>query len=232
VQANLSKILYVEAAHSNPNGGEPQQRLHGHSYKIEVLAQGEVDPNVGWIGDYGELKQRFQGIYAQLDHGYLNELPGLEEDTTLPALERWIVETPGEQPPWFAGVRVSIVGDLTFNPISLPPNPTEDLPQRLFMTFEAAQSLPQLPGQHPCKKIHGHSYRLEVATPDLDTLKPHLQKLYNHLDHQFLNEIPGLQQATCERTCAWIWNYLKDQNQTPIAIVIQETASARCIYRG
>lgn len=232
MRAKLSKILYLEAAHRNPGGTLAQQRLHGHSYKIEVLASGEVDPSVGWIVDYGELKALFQGVYAQLDHCYLNEIPGLEEDTRLPALERWIVAQLGARAPWFDGVRVSIVGDLCYNPVRLGPSVPEELPERIFMTFEAAQSLPQLPGEHPCKKIHGHSYRLEVAADDLDALELHLAVLYETLDHQFLNEIPGLDQATCERSCAWIWKWLRARGCQPTAMVIQETGSARCIYFG
>ena len=232
MRANLSKVLYVEAAHRNPAGGDAQRRLHGHSYKVEVLATGEVDPAVGWIVDYGELKSLFQGVYGRLDHAYLNEVPGLEEDTTLPALERWIVAQLGTQAAWFDGVRVSIVGDLCFRPVRLAASVAEGLGARIFMTFEAAQSLPQLPEGHPCQKLHGHSYRLEVAAEDLDALEMHLGALYELLDHRFLNEVPGLEQATCERSCAWIWEWLVGRRCAPTGMVIQETGSARCVYFG
>ncbi len=230
MQAKLAKTLYVESAHRNPAGGPAEQRLHGHSYRIEVLAEGEVDPAIGWIVDYAELKQLFGPLYDALDHAYLNEVPGLEGDTTLPAIEQWILARMTAQPDWFAGVRVSIVGDLCYNPILLPACPREGLPDRVRITFEAAQSLPQLPGAHPCKVIHGHSYRLEVGAEDLDAMGPHLAALYETLDHRFLNEVPGLEQATCERTCAWIWQWLGERGGAPTVIVIQETPSARCIY--
>ena len=85
MKAYLEKIIYVEAAHRNPAGGPAQQRLHGHSYRIELLSEGEVDPGLGWIVDYRDLKRLFNPIEDRLDHAYLNEIPGLEEDVSLRA---------------------------------------------------------------------------------------------------------------------------------------------------
>ena len=73
MKAHLSKIFFVEAAHRNPAGGEAQQRLHGHSYRMEVLAAGPPEAEAGWVVDFGVLKYHFGPIYDQLDHAYLND---------------------------------------------------------------------------------------------------------------------------------------------------------------
>lgn len=236
MRTHLAKILYFEAAHRNPQGAAPQQRLHGHSYKVELLADGDVDPILGWIVDYGDLKALFQPIHDQLDHAYLNEVPGLEEDATLDGVKRWIERRLAERgspaPPWFGGIRLSILGDLAFRPVRLPARETEGLPERIRFRFEAAQSLPQLPEGHPCRRIHGHSYQVEVGASGLDGLEAQLEALYGELDHQYLNDIEGLEHATCERICRWMWEWLEARALRPAAIVVQETSSARCIYYG
>jgi 6-pyruvoyltetrahydropterin/6-carboxytetrahydropterin synthase len=232
LEAHLTKIAYVEAAHRNPKGNEKQQRLHGHSYKVEILAKGGLDPEVGWIVDYSQLKRLFRPLYDQLDHACLNDIPGLEDDTTVPALERWIDAHLTPKPAWYNGVRVSIDGDLAFMPHRLPPNPFEKLPERLIFSFEAAQSLPQLPATHPCNCIHGHSYRFEVGTQNLDALESHLRAIYDELDHTYLNEVAGLECATCERICKWVWDRLVAAGEAPTVVVVQETYTARCIYYG
>jgi len=231
LNAHLSKIFFVEAAHRNPDGNEAQQRLHGHSYRIEVLAEGPPDPEIGWVVDFAALKHHFGPIYDQLDHACLNDLPGLE-DTTLPGLKRWIEERLEPCPEWLTGVRIAIVGDRCFRPVRFAADEFTALPARVRFTFEAAQSLPKLPGNHPCKAIHGHSYCMEVGAGDLDGLEPHLGALYVVLDHQYLNDIPGLGHATCERICAWVWDWLNERGVTPTVVVVQETASARSAYFG
>lgn len=232
MKAHLVKSLFVEAAHRNLDGGLVQQRIHGHSYRIDILASGTPCESIGWVVDFAELKRLFYKLEEQLDHAYLNDLPGLEGQPTLPNLERWILAQLTERPPWLEGVRVHILGDLAFRPQRLPAIPEERLPERIRFTFEAAQSLPHLPGDHPCKVLHGHSYRIEVGAEDLDGLIPHLEAIYRELDHDNLNDIPGLEQATCERICAWLWNRLSKAGNELTVVVVQETNSSRCLYYG
>src|SRR5205807_1580067 len=80
-----------EAAHRLPNVPEGHKcaRLHGHSYRVEVHVRGEVYPDTGWIMDFAEIKGAFQPLHEQLDHYYLNEVPGLENPTS-EILARWI----------------------------------------------------------------------------------------------------------------------------------------------
>ncbi|MBT8138199.1 MAG: 6-carboxytetrahydropterin synthase QueD [Gammaproteobacteria bacterium] len=80
----LYKEFGFEAAHRLPNvpEGHKCQRLHGHSFKVRIDVQGDVDPALGWLVDYAELKEAFDPLHEQLDHHYLNDVPGLENPTS------------------------------------------------------------------------------------------------------------------------------------------------------
>ena len=80
----LAKDFHFEAAHRLPNAGEnhPCRHLHGHSYRVEVVVEGEVDPQTGWVCDYGQISEKMDPIVRQLDHQYLNDIPGLENPTS------------------------------------------------------------------------------------------------------------------------------------------------------
>jgi 6-pyruvoyltetrahydropterin/6-carboxytetrahydropterin synthase len=231
VKVELTKSLYAEAAHRNPNGGPAQQRLHGHSYRIDLVAEGEVTSDLGWLVDFADIKRAFAPLHDRIDHGDLNEIDGLE-DTRKEGLRRWILDQLQPKLPVLRDVRVVIEGDCAFRPVELPPEPVEGLPARLRFTFEAAQYLPQLPQEHPCRRLHGHSYRIEVAADDLRALRPELKEIYGLLDHTCLNEFSGLEQATCEVICQWLWKRLAPRVTDLRALAVQETDTARCIYRG
>lgn len=87
----LFKEFQFEAAHRLPHvpQGHKCGRLHGHSFLVRIEISGEVDPHTGWIMDFADLKARFQPIYDQLDHHYLNEITGLENPTS-EVLAHWI----------------------------------------------------------------------------------------------------------------------------------------------
>jgi 6-pyruvoyltetrahydropterin/6-carboxytetrahydropterin synthase len=93
VKTELFRLYTVEAAHRLPNvpPGHKCQRLHGHSFKITLHIGGEVDPKTGWIIDFGEVDRAFEPLFEQLDHHYLNEVPGLENPTS-ELLARWVLE--------------------------------------------------------------------------------------------------------------------------------------------
>lgn len=89
----ISRTFRIEAAHRLPNvpAGHKCARLHGHSFVIEVHVAGPVDPVLGWVMDFAELKAAFAPLHEALDHRYLNEVPGLENPTS-ENLARWIWE--------------------------------------------------------------------------------------------------------------------------------------------
>jgi 6-pyruvoyltetrahydropterin/6-carboxytetrahydropterin synthase len=79
----ITKAATFDAAHCLPNGpaGSPYTRLHGHSFRVEATVRGEAVAPVGWVADLGELDQALKAVAAELDHGMLNEKPGLESPT-------------------------------------------------------------------------------------------------------------------------------------------------------
>lgn len=89
----IFKRFTIEAAHRLPNVPEGHKcaRLHGHSFQIELRIRGELDPHTGWVMDFADVKTAFAPLYRQLDHHYLNDIPGLENPTS-EQLAVWIWE--------------------------------------------------------------------------------------------------------------------------------------------
>ena len=52
------------------------------------------------------------------------------------------------------------------------------------------------------------------------------------LDHGYLNDIEGLESPTIEIMAAWFWRKLEPQLPGLAEIVIYETPTARCSFRG
>lgn len=110
-------------------------------------------------------------------------------------------------------------------------------------TFEAAHRLPNLPSDHKCSRLHGHSFRCEVRVSgevgrdtgwivDYAEIKTAFAPLHEQLDHRFLNEVEGLSNPTSELIARWIWDRLKPSLPGLSAIVLRETCTAGSIYRG
>ncbi len=115
----------------------------------------------------------------------------------------------------------------------------------IFNTFhiEAARRLPHLPAGHPCSRLHGHSFRIEVrlAGPlherlgwvaDFADIERAWATVHAELDHRYLNDIPGLENPTSEHLALWIWNRLKPVLPQLSRILVQETATSGCMYEG
>lgn len=110
-------------------------------------------------------------------------------------------------------------------------------------TIEAAHRLPNLPESHKCWRLHGHSFRVEIhaAGPltaregwvvDFADVTRAFTPIYDQLDHHYLNEIPGLENPTSEILARWIWARLKPALPLLSQVVVRETCTAGCIYRG
>jgi len=85
------KQFTFEAAHLLPHvpEGHKCKRLHGHSFRVRVCVDGEVNPELGWVVDFADLAEAFEPLRQQLDHYYLNEIEGLDNPTS-EVLARWI----------------------------------------------------------------------------------------------------------------------------------------------
>ena len=110
-------------------------------------------------------------------------------------------------------------------------------------SIEAAHRLPNLPEQHKCRRLHGHSFGVEihVAGPltakegwimDFADVTRAFQPLYEQLDHHYLNDIPGLENPTSEILAMWIWARLKPSLPLLSKVVVRETCTAGCSYSG
>src|SRR5215813_2544072 len=110
-------------------------------------------------------------------------------------------------------------------------------------TFEAAQTLPAAPEGHKCRRMHGHSFKVEVSVEgevehstgwvyDHAEISAAMKPLIRLLDHAYLNEIAGLENPTIEHMASWFWDKLASQLPGLCEIVIHETPTARCVYRG
>lgn len=108
-------------------------------------------------------------------------------------------------------------------------------------SIDAAHWLPNVPEGHKCGKMHGHRYdiRIEISgEPDptsgwiLDyaearkSIDPFIQKL----DHATLNDIPGLDNPTCENITLRIRDWLWVLGFAPSRIEVRETARAGCVW--
>lgn len=115
----------------------------------------------------------------------------------------------------------------------------------IFKTFtlESAHRLPQVPPGHKCARVHGHSFRIEIHATgpvtakhgwvmDFAELSAAFQPLFEQLDHRYLNDIPGLENPTSEHLAQWIWERLKPGLAVLSRVVVHETCTSGCEYRG
>ena len=114
---------------------------------------------------------------------------------------------------------------------------------RKTFQFEAAHHLPHLPEAHKCRRLHGHSFKVEIAVagecdPRLGWLMDYAEiaeafkPLWEQLDHRYLNEVVGLENPTSENIAFWIWGRLKPELPLLAEVAVAETCTARCVYRG
>jgi 6-pyruvoyltetrahydropterin/6-carboxytetrahydropterin synthase len=84
MKVRLAKRFRFDAAHFLPHvpEGHRCRRLHGHSFEIEVEIEGPMDPERGWVMDYGDLAAAVRPHVEAVDHQLLNAVPGLENPTS------------------------------------------------------------------------------------------------------------------------------------------------------
>ncbi len=110
-------------------------------------------------------------------------------------------------------------------------------------TIEAAHRLPDVPQDHKCARLHGHSFRIEVHVRgpvqeragwimDFSQIKDAFAPLHEQLDHRFLNEVDGLGNPTSENLCRWIWQRLRPGLPLLSRVVVRETCTTGCTYEG
>jgi 6-pyruvoyltetrahydropterin/6-carboxytetrahydropterin synthase len=109
--------------------------------------------------------------------------------------------------------------------------------------FEAAHRLPKVPPGHKCARVHGHSYRVELLVTgpvnpetgwliDFGEIDDAWAPLNAELDHHYLNDVPGLENSTCENMAAYIWKHVRPKIAQLSGVTVWETFDSRCTYRG
>jgi 6-pyruvoyltetrahydropterin/6-carboxytetrahydropterin synthase len=109
--------------------------------------------------------------------------------------------------------------------------------------FEAAHRLPNLPEDHKCSRLHGHSFHVAVHVAgdvdphsgwviDFGDITAAFRPLEEELDHHYLNEVPGLENPTSENIAIWIWDRLALTLPGLTKVVVRETCTSGCVYEG
>jgi len=109
--------------------------------------------------------------------------------------------------------------------------------------FEAAHWLPTFPEGHKCRRLHGHSFVVDVIVAgevdeaegylvDYGQIKQAVAPVKHQLDHYCLNDIPGLENPTAEVLSRWIWEKLEPALPLLDAVIVRETCTSACEYRG
>jgi len=110
-------------------------------------------------------------------------------------------------------------------------------------TFDSAHFLPNVPETHKCREIHGHTYRLTVFVEgdlhpelgwvmDFTDIKEVVEPVVKIADHKMLNNIPGLENPTCEIFAVWFWNSIKPGLPGLVKIQLNETPTSGVVYEG
>jgi len=115
----------------------------------------------------------------------------------------------------------------------------------VFKVFqvEAAHFLPNVPPEHKCRRLHGHSFIIEVHVSgpldeelgwvcDFADIKAAFQPIFKRLDHHFLNDIEGLENPTSENLARWVWQQLLPSLPNLSKVVVKETCNSGCAYYG
>lgn len=110
-------------------------------------------------------------------------------------------------------------------------------------TFESAHSLPNVPETHRCRRLHGHSYRVELRldgpvdpvtgfVADFFDIEAAFTPLLERLDHNYLNDIEGLENPTAENIAIWIWDRTKKALPQLASVIVFETPNCWAEYDG
>jgi len=110
-------------------------------------------------------------------------------------------------------------------------------------TVEAAHHLPNVPPEHKCRRLHGHSFRIEVRVrgpvgaesgwvQDFADLASAFEPVFHKIDHRYLNDVPGLENPTSENLARWIWREIRPALPLLAEVVVHETCTSGCRYHG
>lgn len=107
--------------------------------------------------------------------------------------------------------------------------------------IESARFLPLLPEGHPCRRMHGHSFKIVLTlvgavdpkvgwVRDYHAISEMMKPILGELDHQVLNEVEGLPNPTSELLCKWIFERTLRVLPELKHVTVSETEDTECSY--
>ena len=108
--------------------------------------------------------------------------------------------------------------------------------------FEAAHSFGHKPAGHENTRIHGHSFKVEVALSgepapdtgcvvDFELVSRAIDEVRSKLDHHFLNDVPGLGTPSLENLARWIAGELRPRFAELASVTVRRpTLGESCRY--
>ena len=105
--------------------------------------------------------------------------------------------------------------------------------------FEAAHSLPHLPADHQCHRLHGHSYEVLIGVSgpldgewvqDYADISAVVKPIVASLDHRNLNDILPCA-TTAENLAAWLWRCLEERLPLLSRVEVRETRTSNATVR-
>lgn len=202
MRSEITKTFTFEAAHHLPSVGPDHKchRLHGHLFQVEVTVIGDLDPEMGWVMDFGDLDRIGRQVVSDLDHRVLNDIPGMGVPTS-ENVARFLFDRMAPGVPGLAAVTIheSPTSRCTYRPSQADSAPSAELTVSVGnagdILLSCAHFLLVPPdGREP---IHGHDYTLTLSadvpanrTDGLETLLMECgSEATRDLDHRLL--VPG-----------------------------------------
>ena len=108
--------------------------------------------------------------------------------------------------------------------------------------FSASHRIATLPETHPCARLHGHNYTVEVELQaaildrhgfvrdfgELNALRTYIRERF---DHQHLNEVVGDENTSSERLAEIFYRWCKERWPEVRAVRVSESETTWAEYR-
>jgi 6-pyruvoyltetrahydropterin/6-carboxytetrahydropterin synthase len=109
-------------------------------------------------------------------------------------------------------------------------------------SFSASHFIGGLPEQHPCARLHGHNYDVEVilqsaALDEIGFVRDYRElsalggMIDQSLDHRHLNEVLGHDRTTAEMIAKWLYDWCEARWPEVVAVRVSETPRTWAEYR-
>lgn len=190
-----------QSAHRLPHvpPGHKCGRMHGHGFEAVVHAA---------VDDAQSIDEAWAPLHMQLNYCCLNDIEGLHNPTS-EVLAGWLWQRLLPRLPGLRGVTV-------FETASCGAH-VDGLSHRIWkdFSFDSATRLRHAPATDPRAGLHGHTYtlRLHLQAPldphlgwavDFGEVKQAFKPVFDAIDHQSLDSLPGLADGDCASLARWI----------------------------